>query len=123
DPEEYEPPLATVVELAHRLGRNGEAGPLGAKLGPGIARDALPEDVEMQWLSFHGQVLEATAWFGPLAREGVLSSAVLVDRHGAHRLARGADPAADPEPGPLGAPLSPPDRAAGRRGRARPLQA
>ena len=116
DPEEYEPPLSTVVELAHRLGRNGEAGPLGAKLGPGIARDALPEDVEMQWLSFHGQVLEATAWFGPLAREGVLSSAVLVDRHGAHRLDRGADSAADPEPGPLGDHLYEPDGAVIRAG-------
>lgn len=116
DPEEYEPPLSTVVDLAHRLGRHGEAGPLGAKLGPGIAREALPEDVEMQWLSFHGQVLEATAWFGPLAREGVLSSAVLVDRSGAHRLDRRAGAAADPEPGPLGDHLYEPDGAVIRAG-------
>ncbi|WP_394215646.1 SAM-dependent methyltransferase [Brachybacterium vulturis] len=116
DPEEYEPPLSTVVDLAHRLGHDGAAGPLGAKLGPGIARDALPEDVEMQWLSFHGQVLEATAWFGPLAREGVLSSAVLVDRHGAHRLDRRADTAADPEPGPLGDHVYEPDGAVIRAG-------
>src|SRR5699024_6530592 len=80
------------------------------------ARDALPGDVEMQWLSFHGQVLEATAWFGPLAREGVLSSAVLVDRHGAHRLDRDADSAADPEPGPLGDHLYEPDGAVIRAG-------
>lgn len=116
DPEEYEPPLSTVVELAGRLGRNGELGPLGAKLGPGIARDALPDEVEMQWLSFHGQVLEATAWFGPLAREGVLSSAVLVDRTGAHRLDRRADAEADPEPGPLGDHLYEPDGAVIRAG-------
>ncbi|MDN5820862.1 MAG: SAM-dependent methyltransferase [Brachybacterium sp.] len=116
DPEEYEPPLSTVIDLARRLGHGGEAGPLGAKLGPGIARDALPEDVEVQWLSFHGQVLEATAWFGPLAREGVLSSAVLVDRHGAHRLDRLADAAADPEPGPLGDHLFEPDGAVIRAG-------
>lgn len=116
DPEEYEPPLSTVVELAGRLGRGGEAGPLGAKLGPGISRDALPDEVEMQWLSFHGQVLEATAWFGPLAREGVLSSAVLVDRSGAHRLDRRADAAGDPEPGELGDHLYEPDGAVIRAG-------
>src|SRR5699024_4478386 len=81
-----------------------------------IVRDALPADVEVQWLSFHGQVLEATAWCGPLAREGAVSSAVLVDRHGAHRLERGAAPAADPEPGPLGDHLYEPDGAVIRAG-------
>jgi len=116
DPEEYEPPLSTVIDLARRLGRDGGAGPLGAKLGPGIDRDAVPDDVEMQWLSFHGQVLEVTAWFGPLAREGVLSSAVLVDRRGAHRLDRRAGAAADPVPGPLGDHLYEPDGAVIRAG-------
>lgn len=116
DPEEYEPPLSAVLELARRLGRDGQAGPLGAKLGPGIDRAALPEDVEVQWLSFHGQVLEATAWCGPLAREGVGSSAVLVDRSGAHRMDRRADAPGDPEPGPLGDHLYEPDGAVIRAG-------
>lgn len=116
DPEEYEPPLSAVIDLARRLGRDGEAGSLGAKLGPGIDRDALPRDIETQWLSFHGQVLEATAWFGPLAREGVTSSAVLIDRTGAHRLDRGEDAAPDPAPDALGDHLYEPDGAVIRAG-------
>ncbi|APX34294.1 SAM-dependent methyltransferase [Brachybacterium sp. P6-10-X1] len=116
DPEEYEPPLSAVIELARRLGRDGEAGPLGAKLGPGIDRDALPRGVETQWLSFHGQVLEATAWFGPLAREGVTSSAVLIDRAGAHRLDRGEEAIPDPAPAALGDHLYEPDGAVIRAG-------
>ncbi|WP_193104871.1 class I SAM-dependent methyltransferase [Brachybacterium sp. FME24] len=111
DPEEYEPPLSTVIELARRLGTDGDVGPLGAKLGPGIDRSALPADVETQWLSFHGQVLEATAWFGPLARAGVASSAVLIDRAGAHRLDHGPEAPGDPEPGTLGDHLYEPDGA------------
>lgn len=126
DPEEYEPPLSAVLELARRLGTDGGVGPLGAKLGPGIDRSALPRDIETQWLSYHGQVLEATAWFGPLAREGVSSSAVLIDRTGAHRLDRAADSAGgtgsdggvdtDPLPGPLGAHVYEPDGAVIRAG-------
>ena len=116
DPEEYEPPLSTVLDLARRLGAHGAMGPLGAKLGPGIDREALPADVEAQWLSFHGQVLEATAWCGPLAREGVLSSAVLIDRDGAHRMDRREDSPTDPEPGPLGDHLYEPDGAVIRAG-------
>ncbi|WP_422116809.1 THUMP-like domain-containing protein [Brachybacterium sp. UNK5269] len=116
DPEEYEPPLSAVLELARRLGSQGELGALGAKLGPGIDRAALPGGIETQWLSWHGQVLEAAAWCGPLAREGVVSSALLIDRHGAHRLDRGADAVADPQPGPLGAHLYEPDGAVIRAG-------
>ncbi|MFC7374106.1 SAM-dependent methyltransferase [Brachybacterium sp. GCM10030268] len=116
DPEEYEPPLSTVIDLARRLGRGDEFGPLGAKLGPGIDRDDLPAETEVQWLSFHGQVLEATAWFGPLARPGVTSSAVLIDRDGAHRLDHGPDATADPGSGPLGDHLYEPDGAVIRAG-------
>lgn len=116
DPEEYEPPLSAVAELAARRGRDGAAGPVGAKLGPAVDREALDEDVEVQWLSFHGQVLEATAWFGPLAREGVRSSALVLDRSGTHRLDRGADAPADPLPGPPGAHLYEPDGAVIRAG-------
>src|SRR5699024_2099798 len=92
DPEEYDPPLSTVVELASRLGRHGEHGPLGAKLGPGIDPGVLPARTETQWLSLHGQVLEATCWFGPLAAPGTRSSALVITRAGAHRLERTDDP-------------------------------
>nr|WP_259557668.1 class I SAM-dependent methyltransferase [Brachybacterium sillae] len=111
DPEEYEPPLSTVAQIATRL-------PVGAKLGPGIHREALPEGTETQWLSWHGQVLEAVCWFGPLARPGVPRSALVVDRDGAHRLdASGPEGVpADPDPGPLEAHVYDPDGAVIRAG-------
>lgn len=119
DPEEYSPPLSTVVDLARRLGgtgEDGEDGPLGAKLGPGIAHDALPAGTETQWLSWHGQVLEATCWFGPLASAGTARSALVIDRDGAHRLAPRGAPEADPRTGELGAHLYEPDGAVIRAG-------
>jgi SAM-dependent methyltransferase len=128
DPEQYEPPLSTVAALARRLGagrRDGHAdGPVGAKLGPAIDHASLPDGTETQWLSWHGQVLEATCWFGPLADPGVLASpiprsALVVDRAGAHRLVAGPDPASpapDPEPGPLGDHIYEPDGAVIRAG-------
>ena len=117
DPEEYSPPLSTVVDLSRRLGRDGASGPLGAKLGPAVDRDQLPAEAEVQWLSWHGQVLEAVLWTGPLATEGVSSSAVLVDRTGAHRLTRPQrDPVPDPVPGDVQAHLYEPDGAVIRAG-------
>src|SRR5699024_881792 len=115
-PEEYDPPLSTVVELASRLGRHGEHGPLGAKLGPGIDPGVLPARTETQWLSLHGQVLEATCWFGPLAAPGTRSSALVITRAGAHRLERTDDSPSDPSPGPLRDHLYQPDGAVIRAG-------
>ncbi|MFC0675258.1 THUMP-like domain-containing protein [Brachybacterium hainanense] len=117
DPEEYEPPLSTVEALARRIGRDGQAGPLGAKLGPGIDHAALPGGTETQWLSWHGQVLEATCWFGPLAREGVRRSALVIGREGAHGIAlrEGAE-VPDPDPGPVASHLYEPDGAVIRAG-------
>ncbi|MCG7310598.1 SAM-dependent methyltransferase [Brachybacterium sp. ACRRE] len=123
DPEEYSPPLSTVVDLARRLGQAGSGpggadadGALGAKLGPGIDHDALPAGTETQWLSWHGQVLEATCWFGPLASAGTQRSALVIDRAGAHRLAPRGTPEADPQTGELGAHLYEPDGAVIRAG-------
>ncbi|PWH07685.1 SAM-dependent methyltransferase [Brachybacterium endophyticum] len=116
DPEEYSPPLSTVADLARRLGHGGEDGPLGAKLGPGIAHEDLPAATETQWLSWHGQVLEATCWFGPLATPGTARSALVIGRSGARRLAPAGDPAPDPQPGPLGDHLYEPDGAVIRAG-------
>lgn len=117
DPEEYEPPLSVVAELARRLGRDGLPGPLGAKLGPGIDHAALPEGTETQWLSWHGQVLEASCWFGPLAAEGVRRSALVIGRDGARALReRHGEEVPDPAPGPVGAHLYEPDGAVIRAG-------
>jgi SAM-dependent methyltransferase len=116
DPEEYSPPLSAVRELARRLGGGGQDGPLGAKLGPGIDHSALPALTETQWLSWHGQVLEATCWFGPLAQPGTTRSALVIDREGAHRLAPRGEETRDPDPGPLGDHLFEPDGAVIRAG-------
>ncbi|MGY5764045.1 THUMP-like domain-containing protein [Brachybacterium sp. DNPG3] len=126
DPEEYEPPLSRVVELARQLGERRRAdgaedapggfGPLGAKLGPAIDREALPEGTETQWLSFHGQVLEAACWFGPLATEGVPTSALVIDRSGTHTLRSRADSPGDPSVGAVGDHLYEPDGAVIRAG-------
>lgn len=111
DPEDYSPPVSAVLELARRLGDGDALGPLGAKLGPAVDREALPAEAEVEWLSWHGQVLEATMWCGPLATDGVGSSALVIDRAGAHRLERSADEPVDPAPGPLEAHLYEPDGA------------
>lgn len=117
-PEEYEPPLSTVLDIARRLGRDGQAGPLGVKLGPAVDREALPADTETQWLSWHGQVLEAVCFFGPLAAPGVRSSALVIDRDGTHRLtSEGRHEDAEPAlVGSVGAHLYEPDGAVLRAG-------
>ncbi len=115
DPEEYEPPLSAVEDLARRLGTDGAHGPVGAKLGPGIDPSALPAGTETQWLSWHGQVLEACCWFGPLATAGVQASALLADAQGMHRMER-RGPRIDPDCGELGAHLYEPDGAVIRAG-------
>lgn len=118
DPEAYEPPLSFVTALASRLGSDGADGPLGVKLSPAIDRAALPERTETQWTSWHGQVLEATSWFGPLAEPGTLTSALVIDRAGTHQLRRSAtDPAPDDAPvAEIGAHLYEPDGAVLRAG-------
>ncbi|MGP9694599.1 THUMP-like domain-containing protein [Brachybacterium sp. AOP25-B2-12] len=115
DPEQYSPPLSAVIDLARRLGRDGLDGPLGTKLGPGIAHEDLPAGTETQWLSWHGQVLEADCWFGPLATPGVTRSAVVIGRDGARAL-DDRSAVADPIPGPLGAHVYEPDGAVIRAG-------
>lgn len=77
DPEEAMPPLSFIVEAARRLGA------VGAKLAPAIAHDDLIPGTETQWVSWRGQVLEACAWFGPLARrfpEGHKAAGAVVPR-------------------------------------------
>jgi len=61
DPDAYSPPLAFVAELA------AKAPATGAKVAPGIPHDRVPADAEAEWVSDHGEVMEAALWFGPLA--------------------------------------------------------
>jgi hypothetical protein len=72
DPRQATPPWDFVLATAARLPATG------AKVAPGIPHSLLPEGTEAQWVSVDGDVVEAGVWFGPLAREGVRRSALLL---------------------------------------------
>ncbi|MCW2613057.1 MAG: SAM-dependent methyltransferase [Frankiales bacterium] len=71
DPRAYSPPLDVV--LAWR----GRVRSLGAKVAPGVDHDALPDDVEVELVSLHGDVKEAVLWTGA-SRRGHARSATLL---------------------------------------------
>ncbi|MEJ1089309.1 class I SAM-dependent methyltransferase [Microbacterium sp. Mu-80] len=84
--------------------------PTGIKLGPGLDRGLIPDDVEAQWVSADGSVVELVLWSGVLARPGIRRAA-LVTRDGAtHELTAAAD-ADDVPVRELGAFLHEPDGA------------
>lgn len=103
DPGDWSPSLDFAFGLADRL-------PVGVKLGPGIDRDLIPEHAEAQWISVDREVVELGVWTGPLAREGVRRSALVLGAHGAAELTAAAD-SPDAEPGTLGRYLFEPDGA------------
>ena len=103
NPADWSPSLDFAFGLAERL-------PTGVKLGPGIDRDLIPADAEAQWVSVDHEVVELGLWFGPLARDGVRRSALVVGEHGTAELVAAAD-SADVEAGALGAYLYEPDGA------------
>jgi THUMP domain-containing protein len=109
DPEAFSPPYSFVLDVASRVPATG------AKLAPGIAHRLLPPDAEAQWVSVGGDVVECALWCGPLAREGVRRSALLLDgAGGAHELTAGQT---SPAPvGPVGSWLHEPDGAVIRAG-------
>jgi hypothetical protein len=109
DPEAFSPPYSFVLDVAARVPATG------AKLAPGIAHRLLPPDAEAQWVSFGGDVVECALWCGPLAREGVRRSALLLDGTGGIQELVAADPAPAPV-GPVGAWLHEPDGAVIRAG-------
>jgi hypothetical protein len=109
DPEAFSPPYSFVLDLARRVPAHG------AKLAPGIAHRLLPPDAEAQWVSVGGDVVECALWCGPLAREGVRRSALLLDGAGGLREVVGLG-GATPDVGPVGAWLHEPDGAVIRAG-------
>jgi THUMP domain-like len=109
DPEAFSPPYSFVLDLARRVPATG------AKLAPGIAHRLLPDDAEAQWVSVAGDVVECALWCGPLAREGVRRSALLLDGAGGVEELVAADPQAAPV-GPVGGWLHEPDGAVIRAG-------
>jgi hypothetical protein len=103
NPADWSPSLDFAFGLAGQY-------PTGIKLGPGIDRDLIPEDAEAQWVSVDREVVELGLWFGPLAREGVRRSALVVGEHGTAELTAAAD-SVDAEVGSLGAYVYEPDGA------------
>ena len=71
DPNSFSPNFNWVLEQAEKR-------PTGIKVGPGHPHEAIPEDVEAQWVSVGGDLVELSLWFGKLARTGIARSALLV---------------------------------------------
>lgn len=103
DPADWSPSLAWAFDLARRL-------PAGIKLGPGLDRDLIPDDVEAQWVSVDREVVELVLWSGPLARTGIRRAATVISPSGTAELAAAAD-SADADPGDLSDYLVEPDGA------------
>lgn len=88
-PEDWSPSLEWVFELAARV-------PAGIKLGPGLDRALIPDDVEAQWVSADGSTLELVLWSGILARQGVRRAALVIRGDAAHELTASEDAADEP---------------------------
>ncbi|MDX2377236.1 class I SAM-dependent methyltransferase [Microbacterium sp. LRZ72] len=89
DADDYSPSL----EVALRIARER---PAGIKLGPGLDRGLIPDDVEAQWITVDGTTLEVVLFSGSLARPDVRRAALVVTADGAHELTAPAD--TDDEP-------------------------
>jgi hypothetical protein len=84
NPDDYSPSLDFAFGLGERM-------PTGIKLGPGHDRDQIPAGAEAQWVSVNGALVEMALWFGPLAREGIRRSALLLTDDGVQELSAPAD--------------------------------
>ncbi|ANG85084.1 class I SAM-dependent methyltransferase [Microbacterium aurantiacum] len=102
-PEDWSPSLEWAFDLAARV-------PAGIKLGPGLDRALIPDDVEAQWVSVDGSTLELILWSGALARDGVRRAA-LVFRGKTVNEIRAAEDSPDEPARELGAFLHEPDGA------------
>ncbi|MFE7843920.1 SAM-dependent methyltransferase [Microbacterium sp. NPDC057407] len=102
-PEDWSPPLNWAFDLARRL-------PAGIKLGPGLDRHLIPDDVEAQWVSADGSTIELVVWSGALARDGVRRAALVLRDGEGHELTAASDSPDEPVRG-LGAFVHEPDGA------------
>lgn len=100
---DYSPALDWCLDVARTR-------PTGIKLGPGLDRDLIPDDVEAQWVSDAGSVVELVLWSGALARPGIRRAALVVQGGDVHELTAPAD-AEDVPVRELGAFLHEPDGA------------
>lgn len=106
DPRDYAPPLDAVLALRDQYPA------LGVKVGPAIDHAAIPSDVEAQWVSVDGAVVEAALWCGPLTTAPG-HSALLMGEGVTHRLTGSTERA---HVGPLGEFIYEPDGAVIRAG-------
>jgi hypothetical protein len=102
-PEDYSPSLDWALELASRV-------PTGIKLGPGLDRAMIPDDVEAQWVSADGSTVELVLWSGRLARADVRRAALVIRGDQAWELTAPTDTSDEPVR-PLGAFVHEPDGA------------
>ena len=103
-PDDWSPSLDEVLSLARRL-------PSGIKLAPGMPRNLIPDDVEAQWVSIDGEVVELVLWTGALARAGVGRAALVLRGDEPAAELRAASDSVDVEAGDLGEYLYEPDGA------------
>jgi len=103
DPSDYSPRLDDAIALAQSC-------PGGIKLAPGMDRELIPENVEAQWVSDGGEVVEMVWWFGELKKKGISRSALVITDSGAHTMEAQADNP-DAEVAELGQYLYEPDGA------------
>ena len=65
-----------------------------AKLGPGLPHSVIPDSVEAEWVSDHGDLVEASLWAGPGTTPGLRRA--VVDGHELTRQTTLAPPPTDP---------------------------
>ncbi len=104
DPDGWEPPWSFVEDLLRR--------DACVKVAPGIPHDLVPDGVEAEWVSDHGEVKEAALWSGRLA--SARRRATVIGRGGLATLTDDDDPGAGVRP--VGAFLYEPDGAVIRAG-------
>src|SRR5690606_13479852 len=84
--------------------------PSGIKLSPALDHDLIPHDVEAQWISDRGSVVELVLWSPGLRREAVGRSALVLTPHGTAEMTAPAS-TADEQPSDLEEYLYEPDGA------------
>lgn len=103
-PDDWSPTLGEALSLADQR-------PSGIKLAPGMPRDLLPPDLEAQWVSVDGDVVELVLWSGVLARSGVARAALVLRGDEPPAELRASADADDVDAGDLGDYLYEPDGA------------
>ena len=106
DPERWSPPLTSAIEVARRFPA------AGLKLAPGIDRDRLPADGELEFVSLEGRLVEAVLWLGSFTSDS--RRATVLGRDGAAADLSGEADSGEARVEPVGQYLYDPDPGVGR---------